>query len=160
VAIPIISGAKSIREKEEGQNSTLLLTLFGSLPLAIFVYFFAGFIVNTLFGGLNAYQKSVAINLIKMLWANVIFLSVLQSTNAILIGKGRAYFPLISMGIGVAIKTLLNFILLYNQRLNIYACGIASITCYFIAVLINLIMIISGRVKYAVKKPNGGQLTN
>lgn len=160
VAIPLISGSKTDREREENQNSTLLLTLISAIPLAVLIYFFAPVIVNVLFNSLPAWQKDVSIRLIKILSINVVFVSVLQSTNAILIGKGKAYYPLISMSVGVIANTTINLVLLNNQSLNIYACGIASITCYFLAVLINLIMIISGRFKYAIKKPNGGQLTN
>lgn len=160
VAIPLISGSKSDKEREENQNLTLLLTLVLAIPLALMVYFFAPTIVNILFSGLSVFQKGISVKLIKILSVNVIFVSLLQSTNAILIGNGKAYYPLISMMTGVIINTVLNFTLLYNQSLNIYACGIASITCYFTAFLINLIMIISGRFKYAVEKPNGGQLTN
>ena len=45
------------------------------------------------------------------------------------------------MSIGIAVKTVLSIILISNRRLNVFGGVIALIACYFIACLINLIVI-------------------
>ena len=66
-----------------------------------------------------------------------------------LIGKGKPYKPVISLTIGVAVKTLINILLLTNPKINIYGGGVALIACYFVTCLINLIMIFGLKAKNA-----------
>ncbi len=147
VAIPMISGAKDENERRKNSERSVLITLIFSIPCAIVCAVFSPSIVKILFGRLNAAERTVTQNLLRLTSVNVIFLSLLQTSNALLIGKGKPYYPLISMGVGVAVKTALNLILLRIPEINIYGGGIAVIACYFIATLINFILNGSLRVK-------------
>lgn len=152
VAVPAISGAENNGERAKNQKLTLSFTFMLSLAFAIAVYFFANSAVNILFGGLKESEKNVTVNLIKLLSINVLLLSVLQTQNSVLIGLGNAYLPLFSAGAGIIVRIILCLTLLKIPELNIYAGGISSIACYFIAVLINFIIIKTKRGKYANKK--------
>ena len=79
------------------------------------------------------------------------FLSFLQTGNAVLIGKGKPYMPVISLAFGVLIKETLNFTLLKIPSINIYGGAIALIACYFTICLINLISTLSFKVNYESK---------
>ena len=152
VAIPAIAGAKNRENRDKNAVKTLLMTLTVAAPLALAVAAAAPFAVNLLFRRLSPTEKEITVNLLRIMSVNVVFLSFLQTENAVLIGKDKPYLPVLSLGIGIAVKTALMFILLPINRINIYGSAIASIACYFTACLVNLILITGLRVKNANKR--------
>lgn len=152
VTVPAVSSAKGESEKIKNVSKALSLTLAVSLPCAVFIAYRSPFIVNLLFGGLPNEEKSVAIKLLTILSPSVVLLSLVQTGNAVLIGTGKLYLPVLSSVTGVAIKTVLNFILLKIPNINIYGGAIAVIACYFFTCLINLIMIFKSKVKNESKR--------
>ena len=148
VAVPTVSGAKTVVEKDKNGAKTLIYTLMVSLPLAVLCYIFAPFIIKLLFRGLSGVEKITAINLLRVCSPCIVFLAFLQTGNAVLIGKGKPYLSVFSLSIGVLVKEFLNFQLLKIPKLNIYGGAIALIACYFTVCLINLISTLSFKVKY------------
>lgn len=149
VVIPLLSKEKGNRGKKKKSRSALFLTSVIGLLFAVTVFIFPETIINILFRRLSVDEKNVAINLLKITSINVLFISFMQTSNAVLIGNGKLYYPLFSMGVGVIIKIILNVILINNQKINIYGGAIALITCFFICDLINLILILSIKDNYA-----------
>ncbi len=147
VAIPTVSGAKTKEQKSKKTVQVLLLTVIASIPCALFLYFFAPFTVNLLFGSLSAYEKGVAVGLIKFLSVGMVAHAVLHTTNGALIGSDKLKIPLLSLSIGIVIKVLVSVLLLKNPSFNIYGGAIALNACYFISALINFIYIIFYKVK-------------
>ncbi len=147
VAIPAVSSAKDNGEQNKKALKTLLLTLFISLPCTLFLLTFSPFVINLLFKGLPMQEKTIAINLLRLSSPCVVLLSVLQTSNGILIGKGNLYKPLISLLFGVGAKTVCNLILLSMPELNIFGGAISIIACYLVTSLINLIIIFYFEVK-------------
>ncbi len=159
VAIPVVSRGKNSNEKNKNAIKTMLLTVAVSLPATIVCYFFAPYIIGLLFRGLIGQEKSLAVSLLKLSSPCVLLLSFLQTSNAVLIGKGKPYLPVISLTVGVFIKEILNIILLKIPKLNIYGGAIAIIACYFTVCLVNLFMIFSFKVKHASKRAYRRQYT-
>ncbi len=149
VAIPAVSSAKTEREKDFKAEKTLLLTVVASLPCVIFCLAFAPFIVNILFGSLIETEKNIVIKLLRLTSPCILLLSVVQTSNAVLVGRGKTYFPVLSLSLGIALKTILSLILLKIPKVNIYGSSIALIACYFSVCLVNLILILKTRVKNA-----------
>ncbi len=152
VAIPTVASSKTQKEQNKNSTKTLILTLILSVPCLIICLIFAPFIINFLFKNLSQYEKQVSINLLRLTSPCIILLSLLQTGNAILIGKGRLYSPLLGLGVGVLIKTVLCVALLLNPQINIYGGGVALIACYFVACLINFILIFKKRDENAYKR--------
>lgn len=145
-SIPSVSSAKSLQEKKDRANSGILLTTAVSFPFYLAVLIFAPLIVNVLFPSLGVGEKFIAINLLRITAPSVMLLSLVQTSNAVLIGKGKLYFPVLSMAIGVIIKTMLNVFLMADPKISVRGGGIALIACYFSICLINLIVInVKGR---------------
>jgi stage V sporulation protein B len=140
-SIPSVSSAKSLQEKRDRANSGILLTTAVSFPFYLAVLIFAPLIVNVLFPSLGVGEKFIAINLLRITAPSVMLLSLVQTTNAVLIGKGKLYFPVLSMAIGVIIKTMLNVFLMADPKISVRGGGIALIACYFVAVMINFIIL-------------------
>ncbi len=141
VAVPSVSSCKTQSEINSRSKKIIVLTTIVALPCAIFLSVFAPFTINLLFNNLPNVQKGIAIKLLTICSPCVLLLSLVQSSNAVLIGSGKLYTPVKTLGIGIIIKTLLNLILLSNKKLNIYGSAVAIIACYFSVCLINLILI-------------------
>ena len=150
--IPAVSSADSEKAIKTNQKKAIFITLLISIPCAIFYLFFSDFTVNILFGKMTDSQKLLTINLLKVSAVEIVFLALLQTLNGILIGRGKLYYPVLSLGIGVAVKTVLNFFLLKNEQLNIFASAIALIACYLVVCLVNLTMVFSLKVKNGDKE--------
>lgn len=150
--IPAVSKEKEHSQKSKRAVGVLLLTLFLSGVFAFITYFFAPIIIRILFSSLSSKNKEIAVSLLRLTSFSIVFLSVLQTSNAVLIGMNSVYLPIFSLIVGVIIKTVLNVILLGDKRLNIYGGGVALIACYFFACLVNLIMIIAKENGYARKR--------
>ncbi len=151
VAIPLVSSAK-IGKENKSASKTLALTFFSSLIFAFGLYLFSPLAVRILFPSFSAAQKETTVSLIRLCSANVIFLSMIQTQNAVLIGLNKLYSPLISLSFGVTAKIIIEILLIPNPAYNVYGAAVAQIACYFISVLINFIMIVNPKVKNAVKK--------
>ncbi len=152
VAIPAVSASKNAQEEDKNSLKALLYTFITALPCVVACFFGSNLIVNILFRNLPDGEKVVVVNLLRLLSPSILTLSVLQSANAVLIGKGKLYTPVITLCIGVAIKAILSVFLLKIPSLNIYGSGIALNACYFTVCLINLILIFSRKVKHASKR--------
>ena len=141
VAVPSISGLKTQEERDARSRKVILLTVLVALPCVIFLGVFAPFTIKLLFNNLPNVQKDIAIKLLITCSPCVLLLSLVQSTNAILIGNGKLYTPVKTLGVGIIIKTILNLILLSVKKINIYGSAVAIIACYFSVCLINLLLI-------------------
>ena len=152
VTIPSVASAKNQEEKNKNGAKTLLMTLAFSAPCALLLALFSPVAVRFLFGGLSAIEQATASRLTTLISPAVIFLSLLQTGNAVLIGKNKARLSIISLSVGILVKTLLNLLLLKIPKLNIYGGAVALIACYFIVCLVNFIMIFNVKVKRVSKK--------
>jgi O-antigen/teichoic acid export membrane protein len=154
VAIPSVSSSKTQEERLTSAKKSINFTLLFSLPCAVFCLFFSPFIINLLFKGLSASEKSTAISLLRLLSPCVVLSAVVQTQNAVLIGQDKSYKSVLSLAVGAVFKILINLSLLKNPKINIYGSAIALIACYFVTGLINLIMIFGVRIKNASTNAN------
>ncbi len=160
VAIPSISKCKSEEEKQKRAIKILFLTLLVSIPCFLGLAILSPQVINLLFRNLPSSEKRIAINLLRLTSPCVVLLSVLQASNAVFIGKGKLYAPVINLGIGVMIKFVLSVILLGVPSINIYGGAIAINACYFSVCVINLISIFNTKVKYATGYPYNRKFAN
>ena len=106
--IPSISSEKNAQNKIKNAKKSILLTLLLSLPCAVGVSIFSPTIIEILFKRLSVFEKQTAVNLLRLTSICIVLLSLTQTLNAVLIGKGNYYKPLISMGVGVVVKVEVN----------------------------------------------------
>lgn len=152
VAIPTVSGSENETEKRNASIKTIILTLMVSIPCALLLAVFSPFVIRILFNGLNGGERTTAIKLLAISSPNVVLLSLIQTENAILIGKGKPYFPLLSLSIGILVKTILSLTLMKLPEINVFGSAVALIACYFFTCLVNLIMIFKFKVKNESKR--------
>ena len=80
----------------------------------------------------------------------VVLFTVVQATSSILQGLRKQKIPMYAMMAGVAVKILLNYLLIGTPGIDIHGGPYASIACYSIVMVINMIYV----CKYAEMKFN------
>ena len=154
-AIPAVSAQKTVQNQTALSAKAILMTIAVALPCTVITAVFSPLIIRILFGSLSESNSALSQSLLAFTSPCILLLSLVQTTNAILIGKGKLYRPLISLSLGVVIKTILNIILIKMPSLNIYGGGAGLIACYFVVCLINLLMIFKFKVNYENKHACG-----
>ena len=119
------------------------LTLFASTLLGLGLYIFAPLITNILFSTLSPYLSFITAKLISLSFFTVIGLSLVQTLTSCLVALGKPYAPCISLLIGLLVKSILQINLLKVPSINIFASLYSDIACYFVAVFLNLLYIIT-----------------
>ncbi len=152
VAIPAVSSTTSDDENKKKIKKVLLLTLAVAIPCVLLLLIFAPLSVRILFSKMSESEKDLTVSLLRLCAPNILLLSFLQTQNGVLIGKGRLYAPAISLSLGIVVKIILSVILLKIPSVNIFGGGIGVIACYLVAVLINLNLIFSKKVKFCKLK--------
>ncbi len=150
VSIPAVSSIKGEKEKKKTIKKVLVLTFIASFVCFLACVIFAPLIVKILFSSLKNEERNLTINLLRLTSPCIVLLSMAQTLNAVLIGKGRIYLPVISLLTGVLVKTILSISLYKNPSINIYGAPLSLIACYFTVCLVNLI----GMFKIKVKDAN------
>ena len=160
VAIPSVAACQDEKQKNKKAEKVLLLTLITSLPCAVICYLKSPFIISLLFRSLNSENKQIAVNLLKLIYPCIVLLSILQTENAVLIGKNKLYLPSVTLFFSLFIKTIISYSLMKNPLINIYGGAIGVIACYFFASLVNLFVIFTLKVKNERKALTAWQLNS
>ncbi len=139
-SVPIIS--KEAENKYKKTRNPIIITLIGGILFALLFYLFSSFIVNLLYRGLSASDKTVTINMVKLASLSVLTLPLMQTLSTSLIACGNLYLPSITSLTASVIKIILSVILLNVKSVNIFAVIITDVICYLVACFLNLVYII------------------
>lgn len=124
-------------------NLAFRLTTVLGLPCSVGLAVLAKPVVCLLYGGLTAAEQNLSAELLQIAAAGVLFLSLAQTSTAILQGTGRLYRPVAFLGIAALCKTVCNVLLL--PKAGVHGAAISSVVCYFVAGFADFLYII---VKY------------
>lgn len=120
----------------------LSLSLFLASFLGLFLFFFSKLATNVLFSGLSANEKNITASLLKLSFFAVIGLSVFQTLSSCSIAIGKPFAPCVFASIGVFVKFIMQIFLIKKPQINVFGVLYSDITCYFVAVFLNLLYII------------------
>lgn len=139
--IPIMSSAfkkGDIERSKKIAKSAIFYTLILSCAFAAGVAVFSHVAVKILYFALDLQSKSMLERLLKFSSFSIVFLSCVQTFNAIKISENKLYLPSIFLFVGIAVKTVALLVLLPDPEINIFAVAISDILCYFVACFCNL----------------------
>lgn len=139
--IPIMSSAfkkGDTKRSEKIAKSAILYTFVLSCGFAIGIAVFSSTAVKILYFALDLQSKNTLARLLKISSLSIVFLSCVQTFNAIKISENKLYLPSIFLFVGIAVKTVALLVLLPNPEINIFAVAISDILCYFVACFCNL----------------------
>ncbi|MBR6253080.1 MAG: polysaccharide biosynthesis protein [Clostridia bacterium] len=136
--VPAITEA--ISKKNEALASkrisySLKLSILIALPCSIGLMCLAGPILELLFQGQIATSPEAPL-LLQISSLTILFTVVNQTINASLQGIGKLYVPALALLCGVAVKLVLNLVLIRIPEINVYGAAISSICCHLIATII------------------------
>jgi stage V sporulation protein B len=121
------------------------LALLVGLPSAAGFLLLSQPIIHLLYSSVQGEELVIAGNLLGIMAAGVLFLTIVQTTTGTLQGLGKTYIPVINLFIGVAVKIAASLILIRIPELNIKGAAIGTVACYAIAGILDIICVI----KYA-----------
>ncbi len=141
--VPAISAAKAVENKEAIRNESntgIRYAFLIGFPCAVGMSILAKpilafFYVETL----SPERLQLASELLTFSALTVVLFTVVQATSSILQGLHRQWIPMITMAAGVALKILLNYLLIAIPGINIHGGPYASIVCYAVSMIPNLI---------------------
>ena len=135
-----IKGNKAAVEKKAG--SALKTAVILAVPCVVVLCVFSKPIINLLYGrGLKdslVPEADTAARLLSATSFSIIYIAVVQVITAALQAVGKTYVPVINLGIGAAIKIILNLALVSSPRLNIYGAAVSTCACYAAAALLDM----------------------
>ena len=138
--IPTLARAGTQQELSKKVALAVKLNLFLLLPCALVYLFFAPQIISLLFGAVEG--QNIAVALLQISAVSVLFLGFLQLVTAILQGMGRTWVPVISLGVALAVKIILEVILLSIPDVNIIGAAVSNTVCFLVGLVINLVYLL------------------
>ena len=117
------------REAETGAvNDGIALTSIISMPIGAGLALYSKEILELIFKGESA-AITLCAPLLTLLAFSVSFSSMVTLTNAVLQAYGHPSLPLISMGVGAAVKIILAYFLIGTDSINIAGAPISTFFC-------------------------------
>ena len=126
--------ANKIKAQKSAESAIRITTLF-ALPCALGVSLLAEPILGLIYNNTNA------AGMLNILGLSIVFVSLVQVTNAILQAVGKVYVPVLHMAIGGIAKVIINYFLVSNPAININGAPIGTLLCYALILTLNLIAI-------------------
>ncbi|MDR1354192.1 MAG: polysaccharide biosynthesis C-terminal domain-containing protein [Oscillospiraceae bacterium] len=152
--LPCLAGAWSSRSHEEvGKHVETSLRVTNALAVSAgcLVALNAEHILSLIYSQRVAEMMLVA-PCLRILGVGIIFTSLASTTNVILQATGRFKLPTLLMAGGVALKYIVNKILIPNPKFNIKGAAIGTLVCYFFIASVGLLLALKiTRVKLDVK---------
>lgn len=136
-AVPAISSAIARRDESGAKdltNSLIKITVLFAMPCVIGLSVLSEGILGLLYSDADAFR------LLEKLAVAIIFVSVVQVTNAVLQAYGKVYYPVFSMIAGGVVKVVMNYT--FIPIIGIDGAPVATIFCYGVIAVINMICII------------------
>lgn len=141
--VPYIAFSLSKNDTEGVKRKTafaIKITLIIAVPFCFAFVFFAPEVIKTLYGTSFSGEAEilVASSLLAVSSINVLYLSFLQLSTALLQAINKAYVPVISLSFALILKVVLEILLVINPSVNIAGVVVSNSACYFLATAINL----------------------
>ncbi len=133
IASAFISGNRA-HARGNAESAIRITTLF-ALPCSAGISLLSAPILGLIYNNTNASSMLAILG-----WA-IVFVSLVQITNAILQSVGKVYVPVIHMAIGGVCKVIINYFLVSDSAININGAPVGTIVCYALILLLNLIAI-------------------
>ncbi|MBO5327655.1 MAG: polysaccharide biosynthesis protein [Clostridia bacterium] len=120
----------------------LLITLAISFPCSVALYFLSPVAANLIFKNLSASEKTLLINLVKIMAINAVTSSLVQTSSACITALGKPFKSTISQWVSSFLRVILTALLIKFTSLSILGAAISANCAYLVAVILNFWYII------------------
>lgn len=134
--VPSVSAYLAIKNKTaalKNTRSALKITVIFALPCAVGLSVLSSPILKLLYNDSN---HAILLNIMGIA---VLFVTIVQITNAILQSWGSVWIPVINMFAGGVVKVVLNLWLVSKPEININGAPVGTLMCYITVMALNLI---------------------
>ena len=143
--VPIISARRAVNDQEgirRESNTGMRYAFLIGFPASAGMSLLARGAVEFFYRGSFSMEKIILTSeLLSISALTVVLFTVVQATSSILQGIRRQKIPMYAMAAGVAVKIILNYILIGTPGIDIHGGPIASIACYAVALIINTVYV-------------------
>ncbi len=137
--IPTMSATSDVQlRRKKGAYAVGVTAIFGGL-FTLGLLFFAPIIVKILFSSLDKASQALLVRLIRLSAPSAILLPITQTLASCLTGQGKAKIGARNMAFAVAVRLLLDFLLIGRKKFSIYGAVIASNVGYLVAFFLDLV---------------------
>lgn len=143
-AVPLVTHYFAVNDRKNVKNnvdSCLKFSAVLSMPIALGCAFLSFGIMTLLFSDLSA---TLGGRILQIYSVASLFAALTIPTTALLQGISRQKEALISIGTGIILKLILNFVLVPTISFNVYGAVIASAVCFGVTFILNLLFLIKG----------------
>ncbi len=150
--LPAVAGALALKKRKEAAGyiiSSIRISGIIALPSSICLFVLARPCIALIYGagwgseitlasGRTVMPIDIGAPALKILALGIFFISLLSTTNALLQAVGKVYYPLVSVGVGVAVLIIAEIGLISIEAIGIYGAPISSVLCYSVALYLNM----------------------
>ncbi len=159
--VPAVAQAHARADKAEVSGQAgfgFQLAVLVGLPAAAGFALLAQPILSMLFRSLSAQELAVSAQLMVLMSAGVVFLTLTQTMTGILQGVGKQILPVISLLVGALVKVALSVALLRVPQIHIAGAAIGTLACFAVIGVMNVCFAVryagmAVRFKQSVLKP-------
>lgn len=147
-SVPAVAAAFAKGRKENAEERiafAVKCTLFVSLPSAAFLFLFPSQVSAFIFRSVTGEDGETLARLVRVMSFAAVLLASVQTLSACLTGLGKAKTAALSMTAAVAVKLAAEAVLLLFPQISILGAAYASIACYSVALIFNLVYSIRER---------------
>lgn len=145
--VPVISYCRSANDmdgvRRESHTGMRFAFLIG-FPCSVGMSLLSHEIVRFLYGDVPSFtieKLNLAADLLTFSAMTVVLFTVVQATSSILQGLRKQKLAMYTMIAGVAVKILLNYVLIGTKGIDIHGGPYASIACYSLVMLLNIVYV-------------------
>ena len=120
----------------------LWITLAVSVPAAAALYIFAPIAARLIFGSLSEVERSLLVNLVRIMAVSSVTQSLVQTSSACLTSLGKPVLSTVTQWVTSALRVGLAAVLIRFTSLGIVGAGWAANGAFFVATMLNLCYII------------------
>ena len=141
--IPYITYALSRgddRGMREKSSLAIKVTLIIAIPCTIAFLLFSKDIIALLYSsGMSSAESRLSVTMLTLASINVLYISILQITTALLQAMSKAYVPVISLSVALVIKVITEVFMVSSVNINIFGAIMSAGLSYALSAIINLI---------------------
>ena len=143
--VPAVSAALA-RKDSEGMHhivsTALKLALMIGSAAAVGMGILSHQILRLLYASQPENCLTIGGDLLAVRAVGIFFLALVQTTTGMLQGLGKPGYPVRTMAVGIVAKIILNYVLIGIPQLNVLGAAVATVTCYGIAAVGNVAMVL------------------
>lgn len=142
--VPSISSAMAVGDGKTMRRQSglgLRLSFVVGLPCTVGMSLLSSELLSLIYHFNTPETLETTAHLLSLSSITIVLFTVVQSTSGILQGLRKQRIPMYTLMVGVAVKIFLNYTLIGTPGINIYGAPIASITCYTLSMVPNLLYV-------------------